>query len=369
LNLKLKSKDCILLVFSIILLVFSVIILVFSVIILVFSVIKYVVFGITISPATIGLIIGIIDFLCVTTVIIYFLSKYINRYLSKYKFWNTLKTFRRQFIVISILFSTIIVILILSAIMPHPLTVYYKYIGTIRVPDDRSPPSWDHLLGTNDYGYDQLIVLIHAMKNSILFGFSVGSACVAMAIFMGVIGPYIGGVVDSTCSFITNIALAFPVIPFILLLNTMIKVRSMMVVAIVIALFNWPWAARAIRSQVLSLKERNFVKLAKVTGEGKLRIAFFEIFPNLFSYIFLVFIIIIGVAIIIEAGIAMIGLGQQEIVTLGVMLYWSQTFGHVIRNFYYLWVPPGLVLTIFIVMLYLVHSSMSQIFNPKLREK
>ncbi|MFX0136711.1 MAG: ABC transporter permease [Candidatus Hodarchaeota archaeon] len=291
-----------------------------------------------------------------------------------YKFWSTLRNYRSQIIILSVLLTTILVILILAVITPDPLTVYYKleynpYLGWVTVPDDRSPPSWDHLLGTNDYGYDQLTVLIHSLKNSILFGLFVGSICVAIAVFVGVIGPYIGGIVDEIFSLITNISLAFPVVPFILLLNTMIEERSIMVVAIIIALFNWPWAARAIRSEVLSLKERNFVKLAKVTGENKLKIAFFEIVPNLFSYIFLVFIIIIGAAIIIEAGIAMIGLGQQEIVTLGMMLYWSQVFGHVIRSYYFLWIPPGLALTLFIIMIYVVHSSLSQVFNPKLREK
>lgn len=305
------------------------------------------------------------------------------------KFRDVFKAYRKQIIVISILITTILTIFILAAISPHPLTIYYKYVfdyskidsisnledlsdffnNYIKVPDDRSPSSMDHLLGTNDYGYDQLVLLIHGLKNSILFGFFVGSICVAIAIFMGVIGPYIGGTVDEIFSLITNISLAFPVIPFILLLNTMIEVRSMMIVAIVIALFNWPWAARSIRSEVLSLKERNFVKLAKVTGENKLKIAFLEVMPNLFSYIFLVFIIIIGIAIITEAAISMIGLGQQEIVTLGVMLHWSQQFGHVVRNLYNLWVPPGLILTIFIVLIYIVHSSMVQVFNPKLREK
>lgn len=286
-----------------------------------------------------------------------------------HQFWNTLKAYRSQVIILSILLTTILVIFILAAISPDPLTIYYKYVGSIKTPDTRSPPSLDHWLGTTVYGYDQLVVLIHSIRNSILFGFFVGSICVAIAILMGVIGPYIGGIIDDFFSLITNISLAFPVIPFILLLNTMIEQRSIQVVGIIIALFNWPWAARAIRSEVLSLKERNFVKLAKVTGENKFKIAFFEIVPNLFSYIFLVFIIITGAAIIIEAGIAMIGLGQQEIVTLGMMLYWSQSFGDVIRNFYFLWVPPGLALTIFIVMIYLVHSSLSQIFNPKLREK
>jgi len=132
---------------------------------------------------------------------------------------------------------------------------------------------------------------------------------------------------------------------------------------------SWPWAARSIRAQTLSLKERDFVKVAKVTGTGKARIAISEVLPNMFSYIMLVFTILIGLTIVTETGISMVGLGQTEAITLGSMLRDNIYQGDIIGDRPALWLPPGILLTSFIVLIYIMQSSMISFFNPKLREK
>ncbi|MFX0092870.1 MAG: ABC transporter permease, partial [Candidatus Hodarchaeota archaeon] len=249
------------------------------------------------------------------------------------------------------------------------LFVYKTIINGKELPYIFGDPSLIHPLGTNDFGNDTLIVLIHATKNSILLGFIVAAFCVCIAVFMGVVGSFKGGILDELFQLVTNIALVFPVIPSILLLSTMLNQRSMFIVATIIALVSWPWAARAIRAQVLTLKEREYVRLAKVTGMSDTKIAIMEIVPNIFSYVMLVFAIDVGIAITFEAAISMVGLGQETDLTLGRMLYWSKEFGHVTGGFYHLWLPPGIVLTLFIILIYMLHSSMTQVFNPRLREK
>ncbi|MFX1297914.1 MAG: ABC transporter permease, partial [Promethearchaeota archaeon] len=253
------------------------------------------------------------------------------------QFFKKLSAHHQQLISVSILLAVILIIFISSIIYSHPFKKYYTLIGDRELPLIFDPPSLKHLLGTNDFGNDNLVVLIHATRNSIILGFAVGGICVGIAVFIGVVGSYVGGILDEIFQFITNITLVFPIIPFILLLSTMLNQRSITIVGIIIALFNWPWAARSIRAQVLSLKERNFIKVSKVTGMRNIKIAIFEILPNLFSYIMLVFVIIVGIAITIEAGISIIGLGQEEVLTLGMMLYWSKEFGHVTGGFYNLW--------------------------------
>ncbi|MFX1298145.1 MAG: ABC transporter permease [Promethearchaeota archaeon] len=285
------------------------------------------------------------------------------------RFFKKLSAHRQQLITVSLLLAIILIVFISSIIYSNPFKKYYTMIGDRELPLIFDPPSLKHLLGTNDFGNDNLVVLIHATRNSIILGFAVGGISVGIAVFIGVVGSYVGGILDEIFQFITNIALVFPIIPFILLLSTMLNQRSIIIIGIIIALFNWPWAARTIRAQVLSLKERNFIKVSKVTGMRNIKIAIFEILPNLFSYIMLVFVIIVGIAITVEAGISIIGLGQEEILTLGMMLYWSKEFGHVTGGFYNLWLPPGIVLTLFLVLIYTVHSSMVEIFNPRLREK
>lgn len=269
-----------------------------------------------------------------------------------------------------VIFISIIAAIFISLLFfSEPDKVYYTIINGVERRMIFAPPSLEHPLGTNDYGNDQLSVLLHATATSIIMGFFVALISVSIAIVLGVVGAYKGGIVDNIFQLITNIALVFPVIPLILLLSTMLNERSLLIVSLIIAFISWPWAARSIRAQVLSLKERDFVKVAKVTGISETNIAIREIIPNMLSYIFLTFTIIIGIAISVEAGISLVGLGQDTDITLGRLLYWSKEYGHITGGFYNLWLPPGIVLTVFIGLIFVVQSSMTQVFNPRLREK
>ncbi|UYP46040.1 hypothetical protein NEF87_002325 [Candidatus Lokiarchaeum ossiferum] len=222
-------------------------------------------------------------------------------------------------------------------------------------------------LGTNGEGKSWFTILVHALKNSLIIGIIAGLLCVVLAVLIGIIGPFIGGIVDDALVLITNIFLVFPVIPFIILLSTTFQTTKTWHIVLVIALFNWPWAARSIRSQVLSLKERDFVKISRITGQHPIKIAFVDVLPNMFSYIFLVFTILINVAILTEAGIAIIGIGQTENWTLGRMLDVDRV-SHVTPGYFHLWIPTGLFLTSFLVLMYVINTNWQDIFNPRLRE-
>lgn len=265
------------------------------------------------------------------------------------------------------------IIFIASVIYSDPDKVYLEEIligGELRLlPRIYGAPSLRFPLGTDQKGRDNLVVLIHGARNSFVLGFFAAILCTLIAILMGAVGTFKGGILDELFGLITNIFLVFPQIPFLLLLASMVEQRSMFVVAIIIVLFSWPWAARSIRAQVLSLKERAFVNVSKITGERGIKIAILEILPNMFSYIMLVFAIMMSIAIGIEASISMIGLGQTTDITLGKMLYDSVQDSHVLNGYIHLWAPPGIVLIIFIVLFYSMHSSMVEIFNPRLRKK
>jgi peptide/nickel transport system permease protein len=230
-------------------------------------------------------------------------------------------------------------------------------------------PSLNHWLGTNDYGQDAFNLLLTAIRNSIGFGLLTSFISSSIAVIFGVIGPFKGGKTDTVFQFITNIALVFPIIPTIILISTLTEERTMILILLVIALFNWPWAARSIRAQVLSIKERNYIKIAKMSGLSKTRIAISEVIPNVLSYVILSFTIITGIAIQTEAGIAMIGLGQQDFITLGYLLQEAQRNQYITTGQYHLWIPPGIILMLFLVLIYAVHGSFSSTFNPKSREK
>lgn len=234
------------------------------------------------------------------------------------------------------------------------------------------PPSWEHPLGVTTYGQDVLALLCRAIGNSLIVGALGGGLGTLIAVLLGAFGPYKGGWADEVSNFVTNVILIFPTLSFILYLSFVLQQRSLILVASVIALTTWPWAARCIRSQVLSLKEREFINLARMSGMRSLNVALTEVLPNMLAYVIMVFVLLTGGAIIAEAGISAIGLGPHynDLPTLGNMLlhvreqpmyagHWS--------NLWWWFISPGIVLTVLLSAVFVMHAGMDEVFNPRLR--
>ena len=285
----------------------------------------------------------------------------------KEKYHAAMDRYKRQIILMLVIFIIILIIVILTLIPPtnEPEKRYWVTPGVLL--DNYAKPSLEHWLGTDQYGRDHLTRLIHAVRNSLAFGLVTGSICTGIAVFLGVIGPFKGGVVDFIASFFTNMALVFPQIPFILLMSSLLQIRAWWMTMLIIGLFTWPWAACSIRSQVLTLKERNFVKVSKMSALKDMRIAFLEVLPNTLPYILLAFIIFLGSAIILEAGIAMIGLGQQNWLTLGLLLDEAFRWQWISSFSYWLWIPPGICLILIYLSFFMIQSSLSKTFEQRTR--
>lgn len=234
-----------------------------------------------------------------------------------------------------------------------------------------SPPTWNVLSGTDEFGHDTFAQLAHSTRNSLLVGFMAGIIATLAAVIVGAVSGYLGGYLDDFTQLVVNIIMVFPVFPLLLILAAFVEQRSLGLVAVIIAVTSWPWAARAIRSQILSLKERDFVRLAKISGKNGFVIAIKELLPNMASYILLIFAIQVGSAIGAEAGISLLGFGPdpRESITLGSMLFWVIGAESVRSGFWWLYLPPGLILTILFVILYILQSNLDEIFNPRLRSE
>jgi peptide/nickel transport system permease protein len=282
----------------------------------------------------------------------------------KEKYHKIITRYKSQLILLFIFFTAILIIVILTLIPPFndPERIYW--VDGTR--DNFREPTLEHLLGTDQHGRDYLTRLLHAIRNSLAFGFLTGSLCTVIAVVLGIIGPFKGGVTDTSTTFITNIALVFPQIPFILLMSAILQIREWWITMLIIGFFTWPWAARSIRSQVLTVKERNYIKVAKMSGLKDGKIAFGEVLPNVLPYIFLAFIIFLGNAIIIEAGIAIIGLGQQNWLTLGLLLNDAVKWGLIFpRSLYAMWLTPGICLILIYLAFFIIHSSVSRTFEQR----
>jgi peptide/nickel transport system permease protein len=233
------------------------------------------------------------------------------------------------------------------------------------------PPSSQFLLGTGNFGEDVLAQLCTGTRISLMIGAIAGSLAMLIAVLVGGIGPYKGGLVDEIANAFTNAVMVFPMLPLLILLAAILEERSMFLLAALIGLTSWPWAARCIRSQVLTLKERGFIDVARMSGMKDRKIVVAEIMPNMLAYIIIVFVVSLSIAVLTEAGLSMIGLGPDPStnVTLGSMLYWVMN-GTQLPLPWDLWwgfIPPGLILTIFLVAVFIMHNGMDEVFNPRLR--
>ena len=253
-------------------------------------------------------------------------------------------------------------------------------------------PSFSHLLGTDDQGRDEMTRLAWGTRHSLEIGLVAGSLITILAIVFGAVAAYYGGWYDDIAQFIVNLFLVLPVVPILILISYSLNsskngglnfdysffslsfnfsLSGHLLIAVIIAFTSWGWAARSIRSQVLSLKERNFINMAKISGLNSFSISIREVLPNMFSYISLIFAISLGLSIASEAGISVLGIGvNPNFPTLGTLLYWvAQLLSVTTYNqMIYIFLAPGLLIAILFVFLYVFQAEMDEIFNPRLRK-
>ena len=236
------------------------------------------------------------------------------------------------------------------------------------------PPSWEYPLGTNIFGEDLFAQLCTGTRNSMIVGAVAGIVGTLIAVLLGSVGPYKGGAADAISNFVTNVVIVFPTLPLLIVLAAILQQRSLLLVALLIGATSWPWAARSIRSQVLSLKEREFVDMARMSGMSDRKIAIREILPNMLAYTLMVFVIMFGIGVVAEAGISMLGVGPNPgtNVTLGTMLYWSRMLPISGAAWWLTWwwfIPPGVMVAAVTTSIFVMHSGMDEVFNPKSRKE
>lgn len=229
-------------------------------------------------------------------------------------------------------------------------------------------PSFKFLLGTDNLGRDVFAQLLTGLRNSLWVGLLVGLMAISIGILLGGLGGYKGGLTDEGANVFTNIFLILPQIPIFIVVAALLEERSLVTVALIIGFFSWPWVARCVRSQILSLKERDFVKIARVSGKGDFTILAKEILPNMLAYVFMSLVIVIGGAIVAEAGISVLGLGPSRGTTLGMVLYQAIKYGAITRGAWWWFVPPGVIITLFTGTLIMISSVIDDVLNPKVRE-
>jgi peptide/nickel transport system permease protein len=233
-----------------------------------------------------------------------------------------------------------------------------------------TPPSGEHLLGTTQTGQDVLAQIAYATRGSLYIGFLVGVLATFLSALFGIVGAYVGGVVDEAFSLFSNVMLVIPGLPLVIVISAFIppEQRGAWTIALVLAITGWAASARVLRAQTLSLRGRDYVLAARVAGERPWRVIGVEILPNLLPLLASQFVFAVIAAILSEAGLSFLGLGASSSSTLGTMLYYAQNGFALQRGAWWWFVPPGLIIALFGCGLALVNFSIDEIINPKLRD-
>jgi peptide/nickel transport system permease protein len=231
----------------------------------------------------------------------------------------------------------------------------------------KQAPSWHHLFGTTDQGSDIFSQVVVGARRSLLLGFAAALLATALAATLGVTAAYSGGIVDEVINFFINVFIVIPAIPLLVVISGFMKNRGMWTMALVLAAVLWAFEARILRGQALGLKNRDFVLSARASGESTRRIVFAELMPNMISRIAAAFVLVFYIALLTDAGLEFLGLGDMSKTSWGVTLYWAQVNSTVLQGEWWPFFFPGAALAFTVLGLVLLLAGIDEVSNPRLR--
>ncbi len=228
-------------------------------------------------------------------------------------------------------------------------------------------PSARHWLGTTQAGQDVFSELLVGTASSIITSFSVGAIATILAMLIGITSGYVTGWLDDVLSFITNVFLVMPGLPLLIVLASYAPGKNLVLIIFIVGFTSWPWGARVLRSQVSTLRTRDFVIAARLAGDSSTRILVREILPNMLSLVIAGFLGSALFGLLTAVGLEFLGLGDPSQVSWGSMLYWAQNAGALMNGQWGWILAPGLCIAIFGMSLVLINFGFDEISNPRLR--
>jgi peptide/nickel transport system permease protein len=227
-------------------------------------------------------------------------------------------------------------------------------------------------LGTDNFGRDVLTELVKATGVSLQIGLVAGLIATLIGLTLGLLAGYIGGLVDDVIMFFTNLFTVIPAFVLLILISFSIgqEKRGAFTIAVVIGLTAWYWTTRAVRAQVISLRNRDHVNLSKLSGHSIVYIIVADILPYIASYVVMALILQISIGILTEAGLSILGLGPRttEVPTLGLMLNWAFIYQAQVLGKWWAYLPVIVTIALVTFSMNLMNTGLDQVFNPTLRE-
>jgi peptide/nickel transport system permease protein len=258
----------------------------------------------------------------------------------------------------------LVLITLFALLGPFVVNVDLAQIGAA-VPRQR--PSAQYLLGTDVQGRDILAALILATPQTLKIGFFAGVMGLGLGTTLGLLAGYFRGWTDTVIRTIADVMMTIPGIAVLVLVATNVRSMTVALMAVIVAGLAWMYPTRTIRAQTLSMRERPYVDIARLNGVGGMQLVFTEIFPNLLPYIAASFVTAVSSAMLATIGLEALGLGPQNELTLGMMIFWAQYYGAILRNLWWWWVPPVAMMALIFIGLLMTSTGMDRLVNRRLR--
>lgn len=260
--------------------------------------------------------------------------------------------------------ASLLILFVLIAIFA---SVFAPFNPEIRANRPFLPPSGEHLLGTNDIGQDILSEIIFGTRISLLIGLLSAFVAISIGAIVGIVAGYFRGKVDMVLMRIVDLSLVIPMLPLMILLAAFLG-PSFWNIIIVIGVLSWASPARVIRSHVLTIVNKGYIEAVKVAGARPLYIMIRHILPPTMSILISQLILMASRAILLEASLSFLGLGDPTRKSWGIILYYAQARGAFLTDAWLWWVlPPGILITLLVMSFAYIGNSFEEIVNPRLR--
>jgi len=264
--------------------------------------------------------------------------------------------------------GTIILGFIILVAIFGPIFVPFSSTDLGNVEDMLLPPSARHWLGTDDMGRDVLANLMSGARISLLIGTMATLISMIIGTLVGIASGYFGKAVDNVLMRLTDFFLVIPWLPLMMVLAAILG-TSIWNIILVIGITSWAGTARVVRSQTLSVKERQFVERTVSLGAGSWHIMVRHILPNVFPLIFANTVLIAATAILSETTLSFLGLGDPSRASWGMMLHYAFESGAASSNAYWYYLPPGICVVLVVLSFALMGYAFDEIMNPKFKER
>ena len=222
------------------------------------------------------------------------------------------------------------------------------------------PPGVEHLLGTNDIGNDLFTEFIYGSRVTLLIGLLTGAFSTSIGVLVGLLAGFHGGLIDEFLMGITDVVLMIPRIPLIIILSAFLR-PSIGLMIMVMSILWWTSTARVIRSRTMQISSMGFVESARCLGFSSWHILFYEIFPNIFMIIIPEFLITVASAMISEASLSFLGLGDPSLKSWGMMIHHAFQRGGFLNGMWWWYVPPGIGVTLFVLSMVFLSFSFEEV--------